>query len=268
MDTYWGSGSKELYSGTLSIQLNSWNHYCSSRKGSAVKVYMDGKMVMSGNTGGTKTIKAGKWYLGTHVGARNSAGQYFVHGSMCSFRVYDRALDDQDIKSMFNLGACDGLQPNIEAGLIYHLPLDEGKGLTTKVKGSLGGESPTAKLLNGAAWDVAAPHGVALKLDGKKSYVLAPAIKGNPELSDMTGCVWARFASTNSGGKRQYMIDTKPHTFILLVDEVKSGTTIKVDTWFGSPGKELYSDDVTVKMDAWNHFCGARRNGASEVRVA
>ena len=63
-------------------------------------------MVKSGNTGGTNAIKAGKWYLGTHVSSRNNAGQYFVHGSMCGFRVYDRALQDKDFKQLYAGGAC------------------------------------------------------------------------------------------------------------------------------------------------------------------
>lgn len=268
MDTYFGSGSKELYSGSQTIQLRSWNYYCNLRRSGTSQNWMDGKLLNQGKGyGGNHGVQPGTWIAGTYNGARKSSGQYFVHGSMCGMRVYDRALDKKEIVSLYNLGPCDGWRPELKAGLVYHLPLDEGKGTTTAVKGSLGGTSSTAKLMNGASWDIGEPHGAALKLDGKNDFVLAPAIKGNLDLGDMTGCVWARFASTHSGGHRQYMLDTKPQTFILLVDEVTRNKAVKVDVWFGPPGKELYSNPVTIKLDAWNHFCGTRRNGASEVRV-
>merc|ERR1712000_183598 len=106
MDTYFGPGSGELYSSTVSIKLHSWNHYCSARSGTKVQLFMDGEVIKTGNTGGPNAIKAGKWYLGTHVGARHSSGQYFVHGSMCSFRVYDRALTEKQIKVLYDGGAC------------------------------------------------------------------------------------------------------------------------------------------------------------------
>ena len=106
MDTYFCPGSGELYSGTLSIKLHSFNHYCSTRKGRRVELYLDGKMVKSGNTGGPNAIKLGQIYLGTYVGAKNSAGQYFVHGSMCGFRIYDRALPQKDINMLYKGGTC------------------------------------------------------------------------------------------------------------------------------------------------------------------
>ena len=112
-------------------------------------------------------------------------------------------------------------------GLIYHIPFNEGKGSTAAVFGSKGGAEPTATLVRGASWDVGS-HGAALKLDGHKHYALGPEIKGNPALKDLTGCIWAKFASTSSGGARQYMIDSEPHNYILLVDQVSSGKIVKV----------------------------------------
>ena len=119
------------------------------------------------------------------------------------------------------------LAPPEPDGLIYHIPFNEGKGNSAAVFGSKGGSTPTATLQRGASWDVGS-HGAALKLDGKTNYALGPAIKGNPGLKDFTTCIWARFASTSSGGARQYMVDTEPHNYILLVDQVTSGKTVRV----------------------------------------
>ena len=109
---------------------------------------------------------------------------------------------------------------------VYAAP-HPGNGNTATVYGSKGGESPTAKLMNGATWDNGA-HGSAIKLDGLNDYVDGPWIKGKPVMNDMTACIWAKFDSTNSGGGRQYLIDTQYHRYSLIVDEVKSGSAVKV----------------------------------------
>ena len=102
-----------------------------------------------------------------------------------------------------------------------------GSGTTANVYGSKGGTSSTATLMNGATWDNGA-HGSAIKLDGKNDYVNGPAIKGTPTLKDLTACMWVKFDSTNSGGGRQYVIDTQYHKYSLIIDETKSGSAIKV----------------------------------------
>lgn len=113
----------------------------------------------------------------------------------------------------------------LEKNLIYYIPFNEGSGKSAAVLGSKGGGSAT--FMRGANWDVGS-HGAALKLDGKTNYALGPEIKGNPALKDITVCIWAKFASTSSGGARQYMVDTAKHNYILLVDQVSSGTSVKV----------------------------------------
>ena len=90
--------------------------------------------------------------------------------------------------------------------------------------------SASATLMNGAGWDFGA-HGAALKLDGKNDYALTPEMVGNPALTQMAFCVWAKFASTRG---RHYLLDDEKHTNFLLVDERKSGAAVRVS--FGRAG--------------------------------
>ena len=110
-------------------------------------------------------------------------------------------------------------------GLSYYIAFNEGKGTTAKVTNG-GGQGPVT-LMRGASWDVGS-HGAALKLDGKTNYARAPAINGNPGFKHFSVCIWAKFASTNSGGTRQYMIDSSNHRYFLLVDQDNNGKSVKV----------------------------------------
>merc|ERR1712232_452945 len=91
MDTYFGSGSKELYSSAQNIDLNSWNHYCGLRQGSTSRLYLDGILIQEGpNYGGSNKLQPTAWLAGAYNGvAGQSSGQFFVHGSLCGMRIYD-----------------------------------------------------------------------------------------------------------------------------------------------------------------------------------
>ena len=108
MDTYFGSGSKELYSGSQTIQLRSWNYYCNLRRSGTSQNWMDGKMLNQGKGyGGNHGVQPGTWIAGTYNGVRGkSSGQYFVHGSMCAMRIYDRALKPKEIQFLYKAGTC------------------------------------------------------------------------------------------------------------------------------------------------------------------
>ena len=106
---------------------------------------------------------------------------------MCGVRIYNRALQQSEMKTIYNtLGPCDGPKPaykgNFQDGLVYHMPMNEGKGTTTKV---VGGVSSTGILENGAAWEVTSEY-KAVKLNGHKAFVKAPGLKA--KLHSMTAC--------------------------------------------------------------------------------
>jgi hypothetical protein len=122
-----------------------------------------------------------------------------------------------------------------------------------------------------ALWDKG-DHGSAIALDGASQYWSVPAVNLAPQVHDMTGCAWAKFESTSSGGKRQYLIDirgdggeTNGQTYCLIVDEVENGQYVKVDSYFGS--QEVYSDKFPIVLNSWNHYCTVRRNAVHEIYI-
>jgi len=116
--------------------------------------------------------------------------------------------------------------------------------------------------MRGASWDVGS-HGAAIKLDGKTNYAMAPEIKGNPYLLHFTVCIWAKFASTTSGGSRQYLLDTATHSFFLLVDEAKNGKSVKMDSGWA----ELYSGELPIKLHSFNHYCVTQNRKNKRVEL-
>ena len=159
---------------------------------------------------------------------------------------------EDDIKNSVRLA--------LKKGLVYHLPLDEGKGTTTRV---IGGKKGYADLLGGAAWDNG-KHGSAIRLDGANDFVSAPGF--TTSLSALTVCAWVKFLSTNSGGGRQYIIDFRGDggqsngaNVYLVVDEV-SKTTVKGVARFGSDGPEVITGTLPIKLNSFNHYCARRQS--------
>lgn len=147
----------------------------------------------------------------------------------------------------------------LQKGLVYHLPLDEGKGTTTRV---IGGKKNTANLQGGASWDNG-KHGSALFLDGSNDFVSAPGF--TTSLSAMTACAWVKFLSTNSGGGRQYLIDFRGDgsqgngaNFYFIADEA-SKTAVKGVAQFGD-GPEVITSSMPIKLGSFNHYCARRES--------
>ena len=158
---------------------------------------------------------------------------------------------EDDIKNSVRLA--------LKKGLVYYLPLDEGKGTTTRV---IGGKKGTADLRNGASWDNG-KHGSAIRLDGSNDYVSAPGF--TTSLSALTVCAWVKFLSTNSGGGRQYIVDFRGDgsqgngaNFYLIADEV-SKTTVKGVAQFGD-GPEVITGTLPIKLGSFNHYCARRQS--------
>ena len=102
----------EVYTGEVPIKLNAWNYYCSVRGDRKLQIYVDGtlsKEQTDPHFG--QYVSYGKFYVGkykSHNYYGNYDGAYHVHGSMCSLRVYDRALSKEELRRLWQLGTCDG----------------------------------------------------------------------------------------------------------------------------------------------------------------
>lgn len=102
VDTYFPGGS-ETYSPTFSIKLNSWNHYCTIRRGTVSEIWVDGKRIKTGS-GGSGNVSPKNIFVGKYSGA--GTGQYYTHGSICGVRIYNRPLAEAEIKKLYTSGVC------------------------------------------------------------------------------------------------------------------------------------------------------------------
>ena len=105
---YRNSQRGDVYTGEVSIKLNAWNHYCSVRTDQKLQIYVDGTLKKEEDDPYLGQYSPyGKFYVGKWK-SHPTDGTYHVHGSMCSLRVYDRALSKEQLRRLWQLGTCDG----------------------------------------------------------------------------------------------------------------------------------------------------------------
>ena len=109
------------------LQVNSWKHICAVYQGQVISVYINGLLANSGTTGFSALIQypstqsvAGTTYLG--------GGQYPFSGLIDDIAIYNRALTQEEITSLYNgepanpPTACNPLPSNLQNGLVGYWP--------------------------------------------------------------------------------------------------------------------------------------------------
>ncbi|UCD51726.1 MAG: LamG domain-containing protein, partial [Phycisphaerales bacterium] len=95
---YWGNAFDADFT---YASKNRWVHFAHVHDGSSTKVYADGQQVVNVprtlNTADNKTFKIGKWTCGP---AANPQWAAYFDGLIDDVRIYDRALDQEEIKSL------------------------------------------------------------------------------------------------------------------------------------------------------------------------
>ena len=88
--------------GTNPLALNAWHHVAATWDGASIKVYVDG--VKEGEVASAATLPSD---LGasTAIGAWLDAGNGFFTGSIDEVEIFDRALSDEEIRSIYWAGS-------------------------------------------------------------------------------------------------------------------------------------------------------------------
>ena len=94
----WGNG-------TITYELNKWNHLAMTRNSTETKFYLNGELKLTGSRG---SIPSGNYFIGSW---RDSTSQNFK-GKFNDVRLYDHALSAKEVKEL-------------SQALILHYPLDD-----------------------------------------------------------------------------------------------------------------------------------------------
>ena len=90
--------------GTITYELNRWNHLVMTRTTSETKFYLNGELKLTGSAG---SIPSGDYF----VGAWKTSAQQNYKGKLCDVRIYDHCLSLMEVKQ-------------ISQGLLLHYPLN------------------------------------------------------------------------------------------------------------------------------------------------
>jgi hypothetical protein len=189
----WGGGVEESgapYGINVTLNDGVWHHLCSVRSGTTHTIYGDGGAVTASNTVSAAPVDGSALTLGALTGG---GGNYFT-GNIDDVRIYNRALNAQDIATLYY--ATGPLSGDSGSGLIHYWKLDEGSGTTAA--DAVGTANVT--LAGTAAFTSSGKvyGGLGLPNDGtqKTSNTTAPAnILGQ---SKLTMAMWFKRAAANA----------------------------------------------------------------------
>lgn len=91
--------------GTITYELNKWNHLVMTRTTSETKFYLNGELKLTGSAG---SIPSGDYF----VGAWKTSAQQNYKGKLCDVRIYDHCLAPLEVKQ-------------ISQGLVLHYTLGD-----------------------------------------------------------------------------------------------------------------------------------------------
>jgi hypothetical protein len=138
------------------LRLNQWNHYLVQFDGTTIRIYIDGVLAASANSGIPKFITR----LNCWIGRSNWAADAFANASFDDFMLFNRALTTNEIQALAN------------DGLIIHNPIPcSGNMLQLN-----------APLLPGATYQWNGPNGFSSSLRQPLIANLSNANSGNYQL--------------------------------------------------------------------------------------
>jgi len=93
-------GSYQNARASTVLSANIWNHLVGTYDGTTLRIYVDG--VLAGSTVAVGTIDATT--LDSLIGVHNSLATNFFNGLLDDVRIYNRALSNDEIKQLYNMG--------------------------------------------------------------------------------------------------------------------------------------------------------------------
>ncbi len=173
LDFYNWADSSRLTCDRSNIPLDEWTHVAAVWNGTHKNIYTDGTLCASATSVDFQTNNND-----VAIGANSGNSGYNFPGRLDDIRIYDRALDRQEL-----VAVRDGTAPG--SGIVAYYPFDEGSG---------------QDVWNGA-FQVPGRHGQAMRFDGTDDYIGvdgAPDVSSTGEQDSFTISFWMNH-STGTG---------------------------------------------------------------------
>ncbi len=232
------------YRGDTILETGRWYHVAATWDGAEVKIYVNGQLDAS-PTARTGTIPTDTRAL--YLGGRSGA-DYF-DGALDEPRVYNYALDQNDINRLY--------------GLMAHWKLDEGSGSTVS---DSSGNNYHATRYGGATWTTGKDGG-AIDFDGSGDYVLTNA--SFPPPSETSLAFWLKPGGTPATHQRVLGIssswEVRHHTTGELQFDLNAGDGPLTNSALTDAGKWRHvvavfssaNDTYAIYLDGQLHKSGA-----------
>lgn len=94
--------SEFAYSGVLPTDTNQWYHIIASRSEDMLYIYVNGLLSASKNMSGKPFYGSNSGAIRTFIGKRFDGDRPFI-GSIDEVKIYNRALNDQEAKLIFEM---------------------------------------------------------------------------------------------------------------------------------------------------------------------
>ena len=189
----WSCNNTGLTAGILSM--NTWYYVTLEYTGTQEQLYLNGTLMNSVTC--TRSPPTTQYLAFGATDSTNSGGftdtGYFP-GKIGDIRLYNRALSQSEIQSLYTAGEATLHNLANRNGLVGEWSFDEGAGTAAR---DSSGSGNTGTLVGSPAW-VTGKHGGALSFNGSSSYVDVPASTSmNTSLFSVTG--WIKPSSSLTG---------------------------------------------------------------------
>jgi hypothetical protein len=230
--------------GTVLFNLTStWNHVTFIKAAGIIKMYLNGKLVGTAPHGGnipydgTQNLILGAWY---------SSGGFnrFWNGSMDDLKLYNRALSDTEITTIFQAEAPN---PGLNTGLFANYKFD-GDANDVSGKGNNG------TLINGPTFttDRFGQPNKAINFDGIDDHVSVPNNNTLSGFNEITMSAWVNHNQTTGtlGAIIAKWYQSIQDNYLMVL----AGGTNKFGAYTNNERGISFESPNSIPINTWNHL--------------
>lgn len=236
-----------------------WHHAVITRSGTVMTVHVDGIFSNSGSTAGITNVSNAS---NLNFGTGPCSGGFFF-GSIDEVRIYNRALNSDEVSRLYRLQKPKVASGVNNVGLFAYWPFEEGAGTRTE---DASFSSNTATLVNGATWTTG-KNGKAINFDGNNDYLTIGNVGGDSANLTVSAWVYARDLNGITAGINTIISKEDPTGgYVLRVGD--SGIDPARVQWVVGDGaqQKLNANAVTglLALNTWYYIAATYNSSGSQ----